>query len=88
MNVIKPDKISLTTHHLHMCFTETNAVLSSGTGFIYRRKNEYLLITSWHNVSGRHPEKKQCLSEKLAVPDMISAMFRDKSSQLTVIGEI
>ena len=77
MNIIKPDPISFTTHHIHMCFKETNAVLSSGTGFIYKFEDDYFLITNWHNVSGRHPETRKCLSDTLAVPDMISTMFRD-----------
>lgn len=77
MNIIKPDPISFTTHHLHMCFRETDSVLSSGTGFIYKFEDDFYLITNWHNVSGKNPITGQCLSETLAVPDMISTLFRN-----------
>jgi len=80
MNTITPDAISLTTHHLHICFTPTEAVLSSGTGFIYNKEGESYLITNWHNVTGRSPIDGKCLSKSLAVPDMISTMFRQKGS--------
>ena len=79
MAQITPDPISLTTHHLHMCFTETDAVLSSGTGFVYEYGGVSYLITNWHNVSGRNPVTNACLSDTLAVPDMVSTMFRKKS---------
>ena len=77
VNVIQPDPISLTTHHLQICFRGTDAVLSSGTGFIYKFEDDFYLITNWHNVSGRNPVTGVCLSESLAVPDMISTMFRE-----------
>lgn len=76
MALIVPDPISLTTHHLHLCFTPTDAVLSSGTGFIYKRRDSHFLITAWHNVSGRSPLTGACLSETLAVPDAVSTLFR------------
>jgi len=68
---IVPDSISLTTHHLHMCFTETDTVLSSGTGFVYEHHGIPYLITNWHNVSGRNPSTNACLSDTLAVPDSL-----------------
>jgi hypothetical protein len=75
---IVPDPISLTTHHLHMCFTQTDAVLSSGTGFAFSYDGAFYLITNWHNVTGRHPATAACLSETLSIPDMVSTMFRKK----------
>lgn len=78
MAKIIPDQLSLTTHHLHLCFSQTDAVLSSGTGFIYEYQDAYYLITNWHNVSGRNPLTGECLSETLAVPDIISTLFRSK----------
>ncbi|NRD74923.1 hypothetical protein HQQ94_17215 [Shewanella sp. VB17] len=77
MNIIKPDSISFTTHHLHMCFKETGSVLSSGTGFIYKYEADFYLITNWHNVSGKNPITGKCLSDTLAVPDFISTLFRE-----------
>src|SRR6266853_2723986 len=77
MGTILPDPVSLTTHHLHMCFTETNSVLGCGTGFTYQKDNATYLITNWHNVTARDPGTGKCLSETLAVPNMISTMFRE-----------
>lgn len=77
---INPDPISLTTHHLHLCFCPTDAVLSSGTGFIYEKNDASYLITNWHNVTGRSPIDGKCLSETLAVPDMLSTLFRTKGN--------
>ena len=76
---IKPDPISLTTHHLHMYYKATGKFLSSGTGFIYKLGNENYLITNWHNVSGKNPITGECLSTTLAVPDEIKTLFREKS---------
>ncbi len=76
---IKPDPISLTTHHLHMYYKATGKFLSSGTGFIYKLGNENYLITNWHNVSGKNPITGECLSTTLAVPDEIRTLFREKS---------
>lgn len=80
MPKITPDVISLTTHHLHICFRPTDAVLSSGTGFIYEKNDAKYLITNWHNVTGRSPVDGKCLSETMAVPDMISTLFRIKDN--------
>jgi hypothetical protein len=78
-HIIRPDPISWTTHHVHICFTKTDLVISSGTGFIYRSSDEYFLITNWHNVSGKNPVTGQHLADSLAVPDVLSSMFREKS---------
>ena len=79
MATIVPDPVSFTTHHLHLCFTETDSVLSSGTGFIYERNGTSYLITNWHNVAGKNPVTGTCLSETLAIPDIISTLFRQPS---------
>ncbi len=76
MASIAPDPISFTTHHLHLCFRETDTVLSSGTGFVYERASAPYLVTNWHNVTGRNPATGECLSDTLAVPDMVSTLFR------------
>lgn len=77
---IFPDAVSLSTHHLHLCFRPTNIVLSSATGFLYERNDVNYLITNWHNVSGRNPINGECLSNTKAVPDMLSIMFREKGN--------
>lgn len=76
-NVIKPDPISFTTHHLHMCFTPTDLVISSGTGFIYLKDENFYLITNWHNVTGKNPSTQELLSLNGAIPDAISTLFRN-----------
>lgn len=76
MATILPDPLSLVTHHLHIHFKPTNTLLSSGTGFIYEYNGAFYLITNWHNVSGRNPLTNQCLSKTLAIPDIISTLFR------------
>jgi hypothetical protein len=80
MATISPDELSLTTHHLHLCFRPTDVVLSSGTGFIYQSSGKHYLVTNWHNVAGRNPTTGKCLSDTLAVPDLISTMFRLKET--------
>lgn len=55
-------------------------MLSSGTGFVYEHSGVSYLITNWHNVAGRNPITNECLSDKLAVPDMLSTMFRGKEN--------
>jgi len=79
-NIITPDFISLTTLHLHFCFNETDLVISSGTGFIYKCDDIYYLITNWHNVAGRDPNTGRCLSESLATPDVITTLFRSHNN--------
>jgi hypothetical protein len=78
MALIIPDAISLTTHHLYLCLTKTDDVLSSGTGFIYETNDASYLVTNWHNVAGRDANTGECLSKTLAVPDIISTLFREK----------
>ncbi len=77
-NIIKPDPISLTTHHLHTGLKETDSIISSGTGFLYKNNASCFLITNWHVVTGRNPMTGKCLSDTLAIPDMLSTLFRDK----------
>jgi S1-C subfamily serine protease len=76
MRTFKPDPVSFSTHHLHLCFTPTDLVISSGSGFIYAREHALYLITNWHNVAGKSPETGKCLSKTLAQPDIISTVFR------------
>ncbi len=45
---------------------------------MFQHEGTPYLITNWHNVSGRTPATGKCLSDTLAVPDMLSTMFREK----------
>jgi hypothetical protein len=80
MSKIIPDQVSWTTQQLHMGLTQTDRVLASGTGFTYENDGQLFLVTNWHNVAGRDPETGRCLSESLAVPDLILTYFRDPSN--------
>lgn len=46
--------------------------LSTGTGFVCETAKGPLLVTNWHNLSGRHPQTKQPLSPTAGIPDKIS----------------
>ena len=48
-----------------------NQPLSTGTGFVCESKKGPVLVTNWHNASGRHPETKKPLSKTAAIPDTI-----------------
>lgn len=48
-------------------------VLSTGTGVLYSRNDEYYIVTAWHNVTGLHSHSLTHLSEAKAVPDRIVA---------------
>lgn len=55
---------------LQMRFKGTN--IATGTGFVVTSKRGPVLITNWHNVTGRHPETDKVLDEKMsAIPDEI-----------------
>ncbi|OGI16497.1 MAG: hypothetical protein A3J63_01455 [Candidatus Moranbacteria bacterium RIFCSPHIGHO2_02_FULL_40_12b] len=74
-NIINPDRISLTTHQLFLGFSETDKIIGNSTGFIYQKEDRWYIITNYHVVSGRNPETKECLSEELAIPNILSTTF-------------
>ncbi|WP_313065150.1 hypothetical protein [Achromobacter animicus] len=54
--------------HLTMRFQDN--CLANGTGVLYRRGNEYFIVTAWHNLTGRHPDTLGLLDADTAgVPD-------------------
>lgn len=82
--MVVPDAISFTTHHLQLAYSLTDAVLATATGFIYHRNNVDYLVTCWHNVTGRDPTDGNCLSQSMAVPDVVSTSFRSKTNPAEV----
>ncbi|TQJ94706.1 hypothetical protein [Achromobacter sp. SLBN-14] len=40
--------------HLSMRFQDN--FLAHGTGVLYRRGDDYFIVTAWHNLTGRHPD--------------------------------
>ena len=48
--------------------------LSLGTGFLCDCSSGPVLLTNWHNVSGRNPFTKELLSSKGGIPDRIKIL--------------
>lgn len=48
-----------------------NQPLSTGTGFICESAKGPVLLTNWHNVSGRNPTTKQPMSPTAGIPDNV-----------------
>lgn len=46
-------------------------VLSTGTGFVVQKGGRAYLLTNRHNVTGRHQETGECLSDTKGTPDNI-----------------
>jgi len=55
--------------------------LATGTGFVCQSKKGPLLITNWHNVTGRNPQTKKPLSPTGAVPDTVR-IIHNRSKKL------
>jgi Trypsin-like peptidase domain len=45
--------------------------LSTGTAFVCESRKGPVLVTNWHNVTGRNPQTKQPLSKTAGIPDTI-----------------
>lgn len=63
--------VSNSVVHLTMQFGST--VLSIGTGTLYKKNDEYFIVTAWHNLTGLHTATLSHLSPNLAVPDNVVA---------------
>lgn len=55
--------------------------LSTGTGFVCQSSKGPVLLTNWHNVSGRNPQTKKPLSPTAAVPDSVR-IVHNRAGQL------
>ena len=55
-----------------------NTKLATATGFIYEHNNSYYLITNWHVVSGRDPEKDTILDAYGRIPDKLGIWHNNK----------
>lgn len=58
---------SFSVVHLKMRFGSTE--LSTGSGILYLYKENYYIVTAWHNLSGRHSEHLGFLSREKAAPN-------------------
>ena len=55
--------------------------LATGTGFVMQAPRGPVLVTNWHNVSGRHPQTGQPLSPTGALPDDV-LILHNRSNRL------
>jgi len=53
-----------------------NLRLASGTGIVCDAPAGHVLISNWHNFSGRNNQTGQCLSTTLAEPDLVRCYLR------------
>jgi hypothetical protein len=74
MSVI--DQYSVATVPIEMFFRET--LLSMATGFVWKDRGQFLLITNWHNVSGIDPFSRTHISRTAAEPDRIRVWWNRK----------
>lgn len=58
-----------------------NQALSTGTAFVCESSKGPVLITNWHNLSGRNPQTKKPLSPIAAIPDRIR-IVHNRAGQL------
>ncbi len=59
---------------VHLTMRYESLELAIGTGFIYKKNDNFYIITAWHNVTGRHPDTFD-LNKNCAIPDNIVVNF-------------
>lgn len=62
------------------------AVIASGTAFTYDCENRVYLITTWHNVTGRHNQTGSHLSAAAAQPDTLRFQVRVNHIQRSAVS--
>lgn len=67
------DQFSLTTVPLQQYFNDTH--LGHGTGFIWKIREQYYLVTAWHVLSGRDFFTGRNLSGNAGRPNMLRTVF-------------
>lgn len=73
--------LSLSTHYL-MMLAPTEAILATGTGFLYQRESMIYLITNGHNVTRLNPETNERISKNIAYPVKIKTQVRIKHPEI------
>ena len=58
---------------------EEHDMLATGTAFFYEYNNSWFLITTWHNLSGKHFLSKQPISQSRRCPTYIKAKLSQYS---------
>ena len=75
-NIINPDYLSRCTHQIAIGFSETEAIFSTASSFLYSFENRMFLITNWHNVTGKNPFTGEPLSSHGGIPDTLLSLIR------------
>lgn len=71
---------------VHLTIRRDKINLAVGTGVLYLRDNQTYIVTAWHNISGRHTETLNLLSQKAAIPNNIIASIDVETKQGDFIG--
>ncbi len=90
MNIIKPDYLSQVTHQIAIGRSDSDAIFSTASSFLYKYNEEIYLITNWHNATGRNPISGEPLSKHSGIPTVFVTYFRlkqkDGSANKTIIN--
>jgi hypothetical protein len=71
------DEYSVCALPIYPFFQQT--CLGTATGFLWKKGEQYFLITNWHVVSGKNPITGQHTSKHAAEPDRLQIWWFDKS---------
>lgn len=63
------DPLSTTSLRLEVWVNDRS--LSTATGFLVKKEDQFFLITNWHVVSGRDPDSNEILSPTGACPEVL-----------------
>jgi hypothetical protein len=72
------DPVSPSIVPLELIYDEK--LLAHGTGFVWVHKDEYFLITNWHNFTGQHPFSGAHLSDGAAIPNKVRAHIASEAT--------
>ncbi len=65
----------ISTSIVHLTMRRQSLEVATGTGFIYKKDQNFYIITAWHNVTGRHPDTFELNKKKAVIPDNVAASF-------------
>ena len=66
---------------VHLSINRDDIPLAVGTGVFYKKDNKSYIITAWHNLTGRHSETLESLSNNLSIPNKVIVTFSHLISQ-------
>lgn len=74
------DPVSYSAIPIALKNIDTDQLLASASGFLYRVKTTYFLITNWHNFTGVNPNTKKRLGWFSASPTSVVVPFLEQKS--------